>query len=510
MTFEEKVKAYLERKGGKLEFVRDMHKAVSDQLDTGNVFYFLDEIFDDHIIVKSRDEFFKVSYEINDKEEIQLSSEKKEVEKKITYEKDNKNTVKITASRDKGDLLKESNFDDEALVIRNASLLGSVSANGYTFTESAMKDAERLLENGVQYLNHPQSESDDRDISKLVSSVKNVRFVSGESKVRGDIHFVDTPHIREEIFPRLKHFKDKVGNSIVGEGISESREDGEFVTSLHAIESVDLVTDPATNRGLFEGIKKVKEGSSLASLLNDLIDSRSDSRSDVINRMASAAGIEPSTVNQILSGSINCPPMERLAGFATALNTSTKRLEDAAKRDGCEFNAEEAIRFKQAIEKSEEKYTGGKGMKVTLEDLKKDKELYESLKKQLLSELEESKKIEDLEEEKEFLAKENKTLKSKVDEYEVKEKLEEKKALASKLLSESKLPEVAITDQFKTELVEDCENETQMKAKIADRESVIEAINPERKYNHRKDLSENKDKALESDAKFGVVNGGAA
>lgn len=330
---------------------------------------------------------------------------------------ESKKPVKITASRDRGELLKESNFDDENLVIRNASLLGAVSANGYTFTETAMKDAAKLLENGVQYLNHPQSESEDRDISKLVSSVKNVRFVSGESKVRGDIHFVDTPHIREEIFPRLKHFKNKVGNSIVGEGISESREDGEFVTSLHAIESVDLVTDPATNRGLFEGIKP---------------------------------------------------------------------------------------------KKSKENKPGGKGMKVTLEELKKDKELYESLKKQLLSELEESKKIADLEEKNEFLAKENKSLKSKVDEYEVKEKLEDKKSLAAKLLSESRLPEVAITDQFKTELVEDCENETQMKAKIADRESVIEAINPDRKYNHRKDLSESGSKALESDAKFGVVQGGAA
>jgi hypothetical protein len=83
------------------------------------------------------------------------------------------------------------------------------------------------------------------------------------------------------------------------------------------------------------------KGEALAALLNRLIDAMVNedrSRSEVIASMAEAAGIESSTVNQILSGTINCPPIRRLQGFARALNTSLGRLRSAAERDGCSYS----------------------------------------------------------------------------------------------------------------------------------------------------------------------------
>ena len=60
--------------------------------------------------------------------------------------------------------------------------------------------------------------------------------------------------------------------------------------------------------------------------------------------MASAAGIDSSTVNQILNGSINCPPMNRLEGFARTLSVSVDNLIEAAGRDGCNYEPDDAER----------------------------------------------------------------------------------------------------------------------------------------------------------------------
>lgn len=53
-----------------------------------------------------------------------------------------------------------------------------------------------------------------------------------------------------------------------------------------------------------------------------------------IRRMASAAGIDVSTIMQILRGEIDHPPARRLRGFAEALGISYGRLVDAVVRDG--------------------------------------------------------------------------------------------------------------------------------------------------------------------------------
>ncbi len=89
-----------------------------------------------------------------------------------------------------------------------------------------------------------------------------------------------------------------------------------------------------------DGMRDAPEvrGERLAALLNRLIDglvTDDRSRSDVIAAMAAAAGISTSTVNQILNGSINCPPLDRLEGFADVLGTSVSRLRSAAEGDGC-------------------------------------------------------------------------------------------------------------------------------------------------------------------------------
>jgi HK97 family phage prohead protease len=86
----------------------------------------------------------------------------------------------------------------------------------------------------------------------------------------------------------------------------------------------------------------VEKGESLGSLLNGLIDDEVEDgaeRSEVLAAMGRAGGIEAGTVNQILDGTINCPPLRRLEGFADELGVDVSRLVDAAERDGCDYTS---------------------------------------------------------------------------------------------------------------------------------------------------------------------------
>lgn len=68
-------------------------------------------------------------------------------------------------------------------------------------------------------------------------------------------------------------------------------------------------------------------------------------------QLGSAAGISESTVAGIVSGEINCPPMDRLSGMASALDVSVETLINAAREDGCSYGDEEEMSAKpEALE----------------------------------------------------------------------------------------------------------------------------------------------------------------
>lgn len=76
----------------------------------------------------------------------------------------------------------------------------------------------------------------------------------------------------------------------------------------------------------------------LADTLNDLVDEMVDDdmpRDDVIADLAEAADVSEGTVNQILAGDVECPPLERLEGFAAVLGVEVDQLIDMAIEDGC-------------------------------------------------------------------------------------------------------------------------------------------------------------------------------
>ena len=89
------------------------------------------------------------------------------------------------------------------------------------------------------------------------------------------------------------------------------------------------ITDPLAEAGAIPAQEPAMPSfaeNALTRRLSALVDAQDDDRSAVIARMATAAGIEPATVNNILTGNIEVPPRERLQGFARVLGVSLDEL----------------------------------------------------------------------------------------------------------------------------------------------------------------------------------------
>lgn len=79
---------------------------------------------------------------------------------------------------------------------------------------------------------------------------------------------------------------------------------------------------------------KEYRGEKLGNLIADLAEAADITHQEI----GEVAGISASTVGQIISGSIICPPMKRLEGIAKALGVSTSRLVTVAEADGCDYS----------------------------------------------------------------------------------------------------------------------------------------------------------------------------
>lgn len=72
----------------------------------------------------------------------------------------------------------------------------------------------------------------------------------------------------------------------------------------------------------------------------EAIETEDRTRAEIIAEMGQEAGISAGTVNEILRGEIDCPPLARLRAFARVLDLSVDSLVSAAEADGCEYDAD--------------------------------------------------------------------------------------------------------------------------------------------------------------------------
>ncbi|MBA3761733.1 MAG: hypothetical protein H0X04_00120 [Chthoniobacterales bacterium] len=143
----------------------------------------------------------------------------------------------------------EAKLNKEKGIVENVHILGLKSANGYTYLEAAAQKALPKYEDASIYLNHSKEA---RKVEDKFGFVSKPRFVEGKG-IYGDVHY-NTAHSYAPAFAWwVENNSSQVGMShSVGVQFDERTK---TVTAIEDVNSVDLVSDPATVKGLFESIQ---------------------------------------------------------------------------------------------------------------------------------------------------------------------------------------------------------------------------------------------------------------
>lgn len=136
-------------------------------------------------------------------------------------------------------------------VIRGVKLLGLESRNGRKYLAGALNKAATLYEGAKVNVNHPKgSPLAARDYQDRLGSIRNVRVTT--EGLFGDLHYNPKHALAEQLAWDAEHAPENVGFSHNVEARTSRSSGQTVVEAILKVQSVDLVADPATTRGLFE------------------------------------------------------------------------------------------------------------------------------------------------------------------------------------------------------------------------------------------------------------------
>lgn len=151
-------------------------------------------------------------------------------------------------------------IDRQRGVITGVKILGLESRNGRTYPKETAARAVGLYEGAKVNLNHPKGNpGGPRDYQDRIGTLRNVRVEQGDGGIRGDFHFNPKHSIAEQLLWDAEHAPENVGFSHNVEAKTSRRGDKTIVEEIIRVQSVDLVADPATTRGLYEQHKTPTE-----------------------------------------------------------------------------------------------------------------------------------------------------------------------------------------------------------------------------------------------------------
>jgi len=142
--------------------------------------------------------------------------------------------------------------DREAGVIRGVKILGLQSRNGRTYLPEALTQAVRLYEDAKVNVNHAKgSPAGPRDYQDRIGTIRNVAARRDEG-LFADFHFNPKHVLAEQLAWDAEHAPENVGFSHNVQAQTVRRGEKVVVEAITKVQSVDLVADPATTKGLFE------------------------------------------------------------------------------------------------------------------------------------------------------------------------------------------------------------------------------------------------------------------
>lgn len=142
--------------------------------------------------------------------------------------------------------------DRQAGVIRGVKVLGLESQNGRSYLPEALAAAAPLYEGAKVNVNHPKSfPSAPRDYQDRLGAIHNVAL-RGNEGLFADLHFNPQHALAGQLAWDAEHAPENVGFSHNVLARMAKRGERTVVEAITKVQSVDLVADPATTRGLFE------------------------------------------------------------------------------------------------------------------------------------------------------------------------------------------------------------------------------------------------------------------
>lgn len=151
----------------------------------------------------------------------------------------------------------EVRVDTAQGVIHGAKLLGLQSRNGRRYLPDALAQAAALYEGAKVNVNHPKgSPLAARDYQDRLGSIRQVRVTP--QGLFGDLHYNPKHPIAEQLAWDAVHAPENLGFSHNVEARTVRTSDGTVVEAILKVQSVDLVADPATTRGLYESASLVR------------------------------------------------------------------------------------------------------------------------------------------------------------------------------------------------------------------------------------------------------------
>lgn len=139
----------------------------------------------------------------------------------------------------------------DAGILQGVKILGLESKNGRVYRPAALERAIDLYEGARVNVNHvPHAPHAPRGYEDRIGAVRNVH-TRGDG-LYGDFYFNPKHQLAEQLLWDAEHAPENVGfsHNVLAR---TSQHDGQtIVEEITRVQSVDLVADPATTRGLFE------------------------------------------------------------------------------------------------------------------------------------------------------------------------------------------------------------------------------------------------------------------
>ena len=146
--------------------------------------------------------------------------------------------------------------DRENGVIRDVRILGPSSLNGRQYSKQAVQNARELYEGKVVNFDHPHRDMPDaeRSVADRAGWLEDVHFKDGG--LTGDLHILKADPRAEKICEAAERRPELFGLSHNVEGKTRRENGKTLVEEILRVRSVDVVSDPASTRSLFESIER--------------------------------------------------------------------------------------------------------------------------------------------------------------------------------------------------------------------------------------------------------------